>query len=58
MHAHTTRPYSHSLADDERVYKTQAERDNEAGRDPLVRFREFCVNNGVATENELNALDS
>ena len=58
VHAHTTRPYSHSLSDDERVYKTQAERDNEAGRDPLVRFRGFCVNNGVATENELNALDS
>ena len=57
VHAHTTRPYSHSLSDDERTYKTQAERDSEAGRDPLVRFREFCVTNGVATEDELNALD-
>ena len=57
VHAHTTRPYSHSLSDDERTYKTQAERDSEAGRDPLVRFREFCVANGVATEDELNALD-
>jgi len=58
VHAHTTRPYSHSLSDDERVYKTQAERDSEAVRDPLVRFREFCLANSVATENQLNALDS
>ena len=58
VHAHTTRPYSHSLSDDERVYKTQAERDSETVRDPLVRFREFCLANSVATENQLNALDS
>ena len=57
VHAQTTRPYSHSLSDDERVYKTQAERDSETVRDPLVRFREFCLANSVATENQLNALD-
>ncbi|HJO16660.1 MAG: dehydrogenase E1 component subunit alpha/beta [Vicinamibacterales bacterium] len=58
VHAHTTRPYSHSHSDDERVYKTQAERDSETVRDPLVRFREFCLANSVATNNQLNALDS
>src|SRR5690606_34534496 len=34
VHAHTIRPYSHSLSDDERLYKTEAERQAEAERDP------------------------
>jgi 2-oxoisovalerate dehydrogenase E1 component len=37
VHAHVIRPYSHSLSDDERFYKTAAMRDEEARRDPLVR---------------------
>ena len=37
VHAHVTRPYSHSLSDDERLYKTAAMREEEAQRDPLVR---------------------
>ena len=37
VHAHVVRPYSHSLSDDERLYKTAAERADEARRDPLLR---------------------
>ena len=36
VHAHVNRPYSHSLSDDEKLYKTAAERAREAGRDPIV----------------------
>src|SRR3954467_1679396 len=41
VHARTTRPYSHSLSDDEKLYKPPAERETEARRDPLRRFSEF-----------------
>jgi 2-oxoisovalerate dehydrogenase E1 component len=53
VHAHVVRPYSHSLSDDERLYKTPAEREAEAARDPLKRFTEFLHTNRVATEQEL-----
>src|SRR5918992_1623616 len=41
VHAKVIRPYSHSLSDDERLYKTPEERAAEAKRDPIVRFAEF-----------------
>jgi len=53
VHARVTRPYSHSLSDDERLYKTAAERADEAGRDPLVRMRALLVAEGLATEEDL-----
>jgi 2-oxoisovalerate dehydrogenase E1 component len=47
VHAHVTRPYSHSLSDDERLYKTQAEREAEAARDPVLTFPRFLIAEGV-----------
>ena len=38
VHAKVVRPYSHSLSDDERLYKTAAERAEEATRDPITKF--------------------
>ncbi|MGE3512281.1 MAG: thiamine pyrophosphate-dependent enzyme, partial [Vicinamibacterales bacterium] len=56
VHAHVVRPYSHSLSDDERLYKTQAERDDEARRDPLERFAAFLMTNGWASPGDLERI--
>ncbi len=56
VHAHCIRPYSHSLSDDERLYKTDAERAAEAERDPLVRLPRFLIDEGLLTESELSEL--
>ena len=53
VHAKVMRPYSHSLSDDEKLYKTPAEREEEATRDPLVKMRAFLIAEGLATEEEL-----
>ena len=56
VHAHVTRPYSHSMSDDERHYKSAAEREAEAARDPLRRFAGFLVEAGYATDDDLDTL--
>ena len=53
VHASVTRPYSHSLSDNEELYKTAAEREAEAQRDPLLRMREFLKAEGLATDDDL-----
>jgi 2-oxoisovalerate dehydrogenase E1 component len=52
VHATVIRPYSHSLSDDERLYKTEGERDAEARRDPLVRMRQFLKSEALATDED------
>jgi 2-oxoisovalerate dehydrogenase E1 component len=56
VHAHVIRPYSHSLSDDERLYKTEAERALEAARDPLRTFPEWLLAEGVVDRKELDDL--
>ncbi len=56
VHARVTRPYSHSLSDDERLYKTSDERAAEASRDPLPRLAALLIEEGIATEADLEAL--
>jgi 2-oxoisovalerate dehydrogenase E1 component len=56
VHAHVIRPYSHSLSDDERLYKTAAERDAEAAHDPVIRFPQFLVEQGVIDRHMLQRI--
>src|SRR6188474_112756 len=58
VHATVVRPYSHSLSDDEKLYKTAAEREAEARRDPLVRMRHFLKHEGLAKDEELAEIAS
>jgi 2-oxoisovalerate dehydrogenase E1 component len=58
VHAHVVRPYSHSLSDDEKLYKTAEERDAEARRDPVPKFGLFLVREGILDEAELEALEA
>jgi len=56
IHAKVIRPYSHSLSDDEKLYKTTDERAAEAKRDPIIRLASFLVSEEIATEAELKAI--
>jgi len=56
VHASVIRPYSHSLSDDERLYKTPDERHEESFRDPVKKLAARLLKDGVMTEKELDAL--
>jgi 2-oxoisovalerate dehydrogenase E1 component len=57
VHAHVIRPYSHSMSDDERAYKTAKEREEEARRDPIPNYRRFLIEEGIVTAEELDELE-
>ena len=56
VHARVIRPYSHSLSDDEALYRPPAEREADALRDPVLRYPEFLLAEQVASEEQLAAL--
>ncbi len=56
VHAHVTRPYSHSLSDDEVLYKPPKEREEEARRDCLTLFPKRLIADGVAAAAEIEAI--
>jgi len=58
VHAKVVRPYSHSLSDDERLYKTEAEREAERRRDPLARMSDLLLARGLASGKALEAVRS
>ncbi|RRA49665.1 thiamine pyrophosphate-dependent enzyme [Acidipila sp. EB88] len=57
VHGHVVRPYSHSESDDERSYRSAEEIAADAARDPLPRFRERLLREGIADTATLEALE-
>jgi 2-oxoisovalerate dehydrogenase E1 component len=49
VRAKVTRPYSHSLSDDEQTYKTAAQRAEEARTDPLITYPARLLEQGDLT---------
>jgi 2-oxoisovalerate dehydrogenase E1 component len=56
VHLHCVRPYSHSLSDDEKYYKSAAERQAEAARDPISTFPQRLVDEGILDRQALQRI--
>src|SRR6267142_18634 len=56
VHAKVIRPYSHSLSDDEKLYRCEEERTADAEHDPLKRFGAVLVTEKVTDQDELQRI--
>jgi 2-oxoisovalerate dehydrogenase E1 component len=57
VHGHVIRPYSHSLSDDEKLYRPDSERQKDAQRDPITRMQMFLIREGILDEKGINSLE-
>ncbi len=57
VHGHCTRPYSHSLSDDDKLYRAAAEREADAMRDPLTLMQMRLLRESILSAEEINALE-
>jgi len=56
VHAKVIRPYSHSLSDDEKLYRGDEERARDSERDPLKRFGARLIDEGIIDQNGLQRI--
>jgi 2-oxoisovalerate dehydrogenase E1 component len=56
VHAKVIRPYSHSLSDDERLYRPDEERATDAERDPVKRFGALLIDSGIIDQEGLQRI--
>ena len=57
VHGHCIRPYSHSLSDDDRLYRSAAEREADSLRDPVSRMQMRLVREGILTGERIDELE-
>ena len=56
VHAKVIRPYSHSLSDDERLYRPDEERTSDSERDPIKLFGSHIVHEGLIDQDGLQKI--
>ncbi len=56
VHGKVIRPYSHSLSDDEKLYRPEEEREADAKIDPIKTFAEFLMTEGIISSEDLETL--
>jgi 2-oxoisovalerate dehydrogenase E1 component len=57
VHGHVIRPYSHSLSDDDKLYRSTAEREADAMRDPLTRMQMRLLRENILTAEQITELE-
>src|ERR1035438_4602382 len=57
VHGHCIRLYSHSFSEDDSLYRSAAEREADAMRDPLAKMQMRLLRESILTEDEINALE-
>lgn len=57
VHGHVVRPYSHSLSDDDKLYRPEAERHADALRDPLSKTQMLLLREGILDAEGINHLE-
>jgi 2-oxoisovalerate dehydrogenase E1 component len=57
VHGHVVRPYSHSLSDDERQYRSKEEVDADSLKDPLARMQMYVLREGILDEAGIDRLE-
>jgi len=57
VHGHVIRPYSHSLSDDDKLYRSAAEREADALRDPLTKMQMRLLREGILTAEQITEFE-
>jgi 2-oxoisovalerate dehydrogenase E1 component len=57
VHGHVVRPYSHSLSDDERQYRSDEEVKAETARDPIAKMQMWLLREGILDAEGINRLE-
>lgn len=57
VHGHVVRLYSHSLSDDDRLYRSDAERQADSLRDPLPKLQMRLLRDGILDAEQITGLE-
>jgi len=56
VHAKVVRPYSHSMSDDEKMYRPASERDADSKRDPITVHGQMLLDSNILDERQLEKI--